>query len=255
MTIPFGIMALIMKKRFISPIIPTKKVGFSKYCAWIAIGMGGCIGANIATNYVIMLFEAGGYELSQSEMLDPDSTFACITALISTAIIPAICEEFALRCCSLGILKKHGKGFAVFATSIVFGLMHGNVIQFVFAFLVGLILAYVTVRLDNVVPAMFIHGFNNGLSVLQDTLKYYFNEDVATTALSIVWVFWIICAIVAIVVLAVKKDLLPEKGAKAQKNPASLSFGSKLLCLLPGLSVPLLILIVASATTIVKSVA
>lgn len=67
-------------------------------------------------------------------------------ALIGTAIVPAICEEFAMRCCCVQLLRKYGNGFAVLSISIVFGLLHGNVIQFVFAFLVGLILGYITVK-------------------------------------------------------------------------------------------------------------
>lgn len=49
-----------------------------------------------------------------------------------------------MRCCALGIVKKYGKAFGVVAVSIVFGLIHGNIIQFIFATLVGLILGYVT---------------------------------------------------------------------------------------------------------------
>lgn len=71
-----------------------------------------------------------------------------------------------MRCCCVQLLRKYGNGFAVLSISIVFGLLHGNVIQFVFAFLVGLILGYITVKTDSVVPAILVHALNNGMSVI-----------------------------------------------------------------------------------------
>jgi membrane protease YdiL (CAAX protease family) len=209
--------------------------------------------ANYVTSFIVALFKVFGYELTQSSSLDVDSPLTCIALIFSTAIVPAVCEEFAMRCCTLGALRKYGKGFSVFAVSIVFGLLHGNVIQFVFAFLVGLILAYITVRTDNVIIAMFVHGFNNGMSVLQDILGYAINENFAQNVASVVFVLWEILGILALIYLLVKKELLPPKTPKAPKDPYALSFGTKLLCLLPGFFVPFVLLIYLSATTIVST--
>lgn len=251
LTIPFGIMALILKKRFTGPIIPSEKIGFIKGFMWVCVGMGCCLLANIVTSYVIALFKVFGYELTQSELISVDSPVACIALVFSTAIVPGVCEEFALRCCTLGVLKKYGKGFAVFAVSVVFGLIHGNIIQFTFAFLVGLALGYITVRINNVVPAMFIHGFNNGLSVVSDILEYSINKDFAENAITVIYIAWVVLAIVGLVYLIYKKELLPSKKEKIPRQPYALSFGTKLLCLLPGFFVPFLILIYMSVKTIV----
>jgi hypothetical protein len=213
--------------------------------------MGGCLIANYVTSFVTAIFNAFGYELTQSESLGIDSPLACIALVFSTAIVPAVCEEFAMRCCTLGALRKYGKGFSVFAVSVVFGLLHGNVIQFVFAFLVGLVLGYVTVRTDNVIIAMFIHGFNNGLSVLRSILEYTISDDFATKVITAIFLMWLILSILSLIYLTVKKELLPPKTQKAPKEPYALSFGTKLLCLLPGFFVPFVLLIYLTSTSIV----
>lgn len=253
LVIPFGILSLIMKNKYDGPVVPTKKVGFFNSCVWISFGMGCCIIANYATNIIINLFKMAGYELSQSNMLEPDGIFSCIAMVIATAIIPGVCEEFAMRCCTLGLLKKHGKAFGVIAVSVVFGLIHGNVIQFVFAFLVGLVLAFITVKTDSVVPAMFIHTFNNGLSVTQDIIKYVAGEKTAENVVVIMFIVWGVLAIASLVYLVIKKQFtFADNKEKKEKDGSELSLGTKLVMLLPGFAVPFILLIIETATTVTK---
>jgi membrane protease YdiL (CAAX protease family) len=249
-TMPFGLIALILKKQYVTPVIPAKKVGLKKSLLWIAAGMFCCTLANYITSVVITIFNSFGYELTQGESLDVDSPLACLALVFSTAIVPAVCEEFAMRCCTLGALRKYGKGFAVFAVSVVFGLLHGNIIQFVFAFFVGLVLGYVTVRTDNVVIAMCIHGLNNGISVFNNILEYAFNDTVSKNITALIYYGWAIIGIICLVVLAVKNELLIPKQDRTPKQPHSLSFITKLLCLLPGFFIPFVLLIYMSVLTI-----
>ena len=241
--IPFTVLAIVFKKRFVTPLVPTKKLGAAKASAWVALGMGGCLIANIATNGVIKLFDFFGYELTQPELVKPDSVIALFAVVVSTAIAPAIFEEYAFRCCTLGVLRRYGKGFAVFAVSIIFGLIHANVIQFIFAFMVGLILGYITVVTDNVIPAMFIHGLNNGISVTSDFITYFAGEAATKSAEVYLIVGWALLAIAGLVYLVVHNSLTPQKEEKSTQPKSRLSFGTKLLCLLPGLALPITILI------------
>lgn len=247
MTIPFSIMAIILKKRFTGPLVPTKKIGAASMCAWVAFGMGGCMAANIITNFIINLFDTAGYKLTQPELTKPDSIIALISVVISTSVIPGIIEEYAMRCCTLGALKKYGKGFAVFAVSIVFGLIHANLIQFIFAFLVGLVLGYITVVTDNVIPAMLIHAFNNGISVVEDFITYFSGSSAASKAEPYIIGAWFVVSIIGLVYLIVKRKLLPKKNNKATTPPSRLSFGAKLACLVPGFLIPFMILIVITS--------
>lgn len=248
--IPFGIMALILKKNFISPFFPAQSLEKKQAFAWVGFGMGGCIVANLITSYIMAFSKTVfGYELKQNGYDGPDSILSCIILVISTMIIPAICEEIALRCCALGVLKKFGKGFSVFAVSIVFGLMHGNAVQFIFAFVVGLILAYITIKTDNVIIAMIVHALNNGISVFTQILEFSVGEKISDTATVVIFYTWAIIGVGCLIYLAIKGLL------KIKKEPKSVydnSFFVKLLCLVPGLFIPFVSLISLTAQYVTK---
>ena len=202
----FGIAALMLKKNFVGELLPSKKVGKAKFTAWVLLGMGGAMLANLLVSWLITFTtEVLGYELTQNDYGTASDPLSLFVMFFAIAVAPAIFEEFAFRCCALGALKKFGKGFAVFSVSIIFGLIHGNVIQFVFAFFVGLILAYITVQTDNVLIAMVIHGINNGRSVINDMVVAMANEDVANKVSSVLFIVFLVLGIISLIYLLIKK--------------------------------------------------
>lgn len=141
-------------------ILPLFLVGVS-FCAFsnIAVSMAGNLFENIGINYEVDFGE------------NPKGVFGFLLTLISTAIIPPLVEEFACRGLILGALRKFGDGFAIIVSSIIFGLLHGNFQQIPFAFLVGLVLAYITVKSGSLWIAIAIHAFNNLISVVFVSLE------------------------------------------------------------------------------------
>lgn len=245
--LPFGIMALCNKRKYASPIIPSRRIKFGKCAAWVCFGMAACILANYAVSYIVLIFkEVFGLQLTQGETLEPDSLLACVLTVIGTAVIPAICEEFAMRCCCLQLLKKYGKGFAVFAVSIVFGLLHGNVIQFVFAFLVGLVLGFMTVKTDSVVPAILVHAFNNGMSAVNSVVTYAAGEDISEKVLVVMYLFWFASGVISALYL-----LFTNSFKRENKRKSLLTTGERFSAFLfPGMIIPFIILIVFTAMTV-----
>lgn len=249
--VPFGIVALVNRKRYKSPVIPSRRLKAPIAFAWISFGMLACCVCQIAMNFIILFFKSV-FKISSdpAEMLKPDSIFSCVLSVIAIAVVPAICEEFAMRCCSLQLLKRYGKGFGVVAVSIVFGLLHGNFSQFIFAFLIGLILGFVTVKTDSIVPAVFIHALNNGFSVLQYLVLYVADENAANMVTVGVYLLWIAVGALATLYLFSKKEF-----AKGRKECDSvLTTGQKFTSFLfPWMIIPFLALIVISILS-VKSV-
>lgn len=248
--LPFGIMALVNKKKFAHPIIPNTPIKASAGMVWVAFGMLCCIAANVVVSLLISVMEeAFSVTFNKSELLEPDSVLACVVTCISTAVIPAICEEFAMRCCSLQLLRKYSKSFAVFAVSIVFGLLHGNVVQFIFAFIIGMVLGFVTVKTDSIVPAILIHAFNNGMSVVNSVVTYTSGKDIAESAILCVYGFWLITGVVSSVILCVKGEFKPNRNGVNGVLTNAQKFSAFLF---PAMLAPFAILIIITATTIVK---
>jgi membrane protease YdiL (CAAX protease family) len=82
------------------------------------------------------------------------------------AFSPGICEELVFRGAFLGLLRRVGTTrAAVLLSSIYFGLIHLSVFRFVPTFLLGLLMAGLTVSTGSIFPAMVFHMAYNGLAV------------------------------------------------------------------------------------------
>lgn len=250
-TLPFAIVAITNKNKFNDSIIPTQKVPFKDLCLWVGFGMFCCVGANYVVNFLITLFNVFGHELVQNEVAQPDSLLACFTALLSIAVVPAICEEFAMRCCSLGLLKKYGKSFGIFAVAIIFGLLHGNLIQFVFAGIIGLVLGYITLKTNSVVPAMLIHGLNNAIGSFNYIFAYLLGDKMNDNYVVYVFLFWIVIGAICTVIL-LKNKKFKSTDSNKMREPYANSTPKKLATFffVPGMIVPFLFLISSTIESI-----
>ena len=70
--------------------------------------------------------------------------------LLLVAILPAFCEEFIHRGVLLQGIKHAGFKKAIVISSLMFGLIHFNIQQFFYAFIIGLILGFVSVVAKNI---------------------------------------------------------------------------------------------------------
>jgi len=86
-----------------------------------------------------------------------------------TAILPAIFEEFTHRGLLLSGLEYRGsERTAILLSAVLFGLMHTNPAQMIYATFGGILFAYVVIKTDSIIPAMCAHFANNAISVLLD---------------------------------------------------------------------------------------
>lgn len=82
---------------------------------------------------------------------------------IAVVVCVPICEEVVFRGAVIRALlgwRNNGK-LAVIVSAIMFAVVHVNPAQMPHAFLLGLLLGWVFVRTDSVIPGIIIHGTNN----------------------------------------------------------------------------------------------
>lgn len=84
-----------------------------------------------------------------------------IVLLLTTAVVAPICEELIFRKLLLHPLRKHGNGFAITVTALLFGFTHGNFDQLPYAFVVGMLFGLLAVNSCSVKPTIFLHTLNN----------------------------------------------------------------------------------------------
>lgn len=164
-TLPFIFIFKLYKYR-ISDLLSFEAPKGKKSLYLFLIGISFCSFANIAASLAESIFDKAGisYEVDFGD--NPKGVFGFLLSFIATAIVPALVEEFACRGILLGALKKHGEAFAIITSSTLFGLMHSNFEQIPFAFLVGLVLGYITIKSGNIWIAVAVHCFNNSVSVV-----------------------------------------------------------------------------------------
>lgn len=111
------------------------------YVKLVLLGAISGITLNILINVSGLMALFPSYEEKTAPAL---FSYSVGTALILYVIITPLIEEMLFRFLLFGLLRKH-LPFAVscLLSAAAFGLYHMNVIQFIYAFLMGMILAYV----------------------------------------------------------------------------------------------------------------
>ena len=109
-----------------------------------------------------------------------------LSMFIYGSVLAPFGEEILFRGFLLQNFKRYGVRFAIIFSAILFGIYHGNIVQTPFAFILGLLLGYITVSYG-LKYAIAVHIFNN--MVLADFLDRFlqlFSENTATTISTII---------------------------------------------------------------------
>ena len=137
----------------------------------ILVGMGAAMIANQLASLFdqnISLFELKN---TVSQTSEAQSIPEIILYIVSTAIVPAFAEELAFRGVLMNVMRRFGDAFAILTSAVLFGAMHGNTTQIVFAFVLGLIFAYVDCKANSIIPSVIIHFANNFFAVTTDVFS------------------------------------------------------------------------------------
>lgn len=92
------------------------------------------------------------------------STGSLWTNFLIMAICAPIAEELLFRKLLIDRTVKYGEGCSVFFSGLIFGLFHGNLNQFVYAFVLGLIFGFIYVKTRNIKYTILIHMVINFMS-------------------------------------------------------------------------------------------
>ncbi len=114
-----------------------------------------------------VIFLADAIMMPFSYLLDMDGDlfeglFTSFGGIAAIVIMAPIEEEILFRGIVLKeLLRKHSPKNAILISSVIFGIIHGNLFQLVFATVLGIILGYVYYKTGSIFPGMLIHFLNN----------------------------------------------------------------------------------------------
>ncbi|MBE6690105.1 MAG: CPBP family intramembrane metalloprotease [Ruminococcaceae bacterium] len=161
-----------------------------------------------------------------------------ILMIFTTAVVPAFVEEFLFRGMVLSNLLPYGKSTAILGSALLFGVMHQNPAQLLYATAAGLVLGYLYVKVRSIWPCVLLHLFNNFLSVIQIVMVERMPEQTANIALSVMQGVIFLVGIVSAILLLLRhretrREILAEGSfekdplAEPSEATASLSFGQR----------------------------
>lgn len=169
-----------------------------------------CAGAQLVNSLWISLLEVILNQFGLSVMTTLENVSGAsdtFSMFLYTAVLAPIAEEILFRGYVLRTLRPFGKRFAVFGSAFLFGLFHGNLLQTPYAFLVGLVLGYVTVEYS-ILWAVALHMFNN--LVLADLLTRLTSGLPEMAAASISLLIFGGFALAALAILIAKRGQVRE---------------------------------------------
>jgi len=92
-----------------------------------------------------------------------------IISIIYIGLIAALFEELFFRGLILdGLYKNYSKNKAIIVSAILFGIIHLNPWQFVSAFIMGLIMAWILIESKSIWLCVYFHLFNNLLYTITE---------------------------------------------------------------------------------------
>lgn len=112
------------------------------------------------------IFAPGGTEAVGEIIKD----FPLPVALFVVAVLPAVGEEFVYRGAIFGTYKRASRQKAVLLSSLMFALVHMNLNQFSYTFVMGIAMALLMEKTDSILSTMLVHAINNGAAVITGDL-------------------------------------------------------------------------------------
>lgn len=148
----------------------------------------GCFGA---------MFDAMGIKDGSSVSLPLDNGWWYVANLVLLGVLPAICEELIFRGIVFqGLKEKFSPTVSVFLSGLLFALIHQNIIQFIYPFILGCLLAFVFEKTNNLLYSILIHMFNNFTTI---TLSFLQNVGAINLTLQMSWWFVLVAIALACV--------------------------------------------------------
>ncbi len=118
------------------------------------------IGSYIGNFIMLCLSGITGYDYTSGiESLVTESPLWM--TVLGTCVCAPVGEEFIFRKLLIDRTRRFGDGISILFSGLLFGLFHGNLFQFFYAFLLGMLLAYLYTRTGNIWWCVTLHGIAN----------------------------------------------------------------------------------------------
>ncbi len=202
--VPAFVLRLIMGKNY-APMPLARSLPRDSF-AYIIAGIGGILSIAYLN---AMLLDVFNYSEFQSQIMGDSASMAnyqIVLSFITTAIVPGICEEFLFRGAIMTNLKPYGKAPAIIISAVLFGLMHQNAGQLLYATAAGLVLGWVAYETGSIWCGILMHFLNNFISVAESAVASRIPSGLANIAIPMFECLLFAAAVVCAVRIIIKHE-------------------------------------------------
>lgn len=184
----------------------------------------------ILQSIIMTGFEAVGLGFPSLQYEQEESMRMAVLGIITSSVTAPLFEELLFRGCLLSRMSKVSTRFAIFATALLFGLWHQNLLQFILGFAGGLWLGYITVKSKSIIPSLICHCAAN--TIIECIAIYEQYDEITANNIFNVWIFSIpVIAIICAVIFFKREkksgmDRLPERTEYHKRRDVPIFFSS-----------------------------
>ena len=151
------------KKEKLEGAVTTERASAGRYLWILLLGVGMCIALNNLMNLAGLAFYSDAYQKTSQAMYSAGFE----VQILCLGILMPLSEEMIFR----GVIfKRYEQGFgfkkAMLMSAMFFAVTHGNLVQIVYGFVMGLFLAYVYEKYGSLKAAACLHITMNLVSLL-----------------------------------------------------------------------------------------
>ncbi len=201
-----------------------EEMRFNKFSSKLT---GFIVGMAISGQFVMALLNLPLASLlgQDSTSLIPLSYGEVAVALIVTAVLPGIFEEFWMRGIILSVYERRSTVVAIAFTTVMFALLHANLAKLFGVLFLGFVTAVITIRANSVYAGMLYHILSNATSIIYSYIAVNYNiGDMFTWALLAVMVLLFVTMFICFLAVSPKRkrNKCKNEGEMLVKNFLSL---------------------------------
>ncbi|MGN1404311.1 MAG: lysostaphin resistance A-like protein [Ruminococcus sp.] len=182
-----------------------------KAMQYMVIGVGLQCVTGITCFILDWFLSQNGMEMAEADFSYFSSVKSTMAVALYTCILAPVTEELLFRGFLMKTLSKVSIRFGIVMSALLFGLIHGNVYQFLLGFLVGMFMGKIDVRHNSLLPSILVHAAVNTMTFMLSLGEELLAEEIGLSIFNFLATVYFSIALVGIIFwfLKERKQALP----------------------------------------------
>ena len=157
-----GMPILILLVRTVpAQIVEKRKMKWQQFLVAAVMSFGLAYAANFVGTFITTVIGYWKGSAVENAILDIATSISLLFVFLYMVICAPFMEEYVFRKLIVDRTVKYGQGVAVVMSGLMFGLFHGNLNQFVYAFVLGCFFAFLYVKTGKLKITIILHMIFN----------------------------------------------------------------------------------------------